>query len=367
MVLNNLDALWVPRSDLYSGEEVPENEERLKYISGFSGSSGFSIVSSNINIKSAIFSDGRYQLQLKKEVDLKDFDIFEGGINEIGHFLIKNQKYFINVAIDPWLLTLTQYNYLKKITQNTKIHLIYLKSNLIDKIWSNNKLEPSKTIYKLSTQYTGEKRSTKISKLAKKVKVLGGDYYILFRPTGLAWLLNIRGSDLKYTPISRSFCIISNAGKVFIFTDNNTFKDTFIRDNRIEILRFNDFTLFIQSIKKKVFLIDDQVLPFKLYDELKLAKLGIKKIQCPVEKYKSIKNNIELEGMRSAHLKDGLAFIKLLFWLEKNIKYKNISENTVISKLLELRSLEKTFVCESFATISGFADNGAIIHYKVTK
>ena len=238
---------------------------------------------------------------------------------------------------------------------------------MIDEIWLNNKLELSKPVYELSTHYTGKKRSSKIIELNQKIKDNGKDYYILFRPTGLAWLLNIRGNDLKHTPVSRSFCIISKTGEVLIFTDNNNIEDIFIKDNEINIYNFNEFTSFIQSIKKKIFLIDDQVLPFKLYEKLKLENLFVKKISCPVEKSKSIKNIVELKGMRSAHLKDGLAFIKLLFWLEKKIKSKNISESSIVSKLLEIRSLEKTFVCESFATISGFADNGAIIHYKVTK
>ena len=95
MISYHLDGFWVPRSDMFSGEEVPDNEERLKYISGFSGSSGFGIISSNINIKSAIFSDGRYKIQLKKEVDPINFNCFEGGINEISHFLIKNKNFFI--------------------------------------------------------------------------------------------------------------------------------------------------------------------------------------------------------------------------------------------------------------------------------
>ena len=367
MISYNLDGFLVPRSDMFSGEEVPENEERLKYISGFSGSSGFGIISSNINIKSAIFSDGRYKLQLKKEVDPIKFDCFEGGINEIGQFLIKYQNFFINLAIDPWLLTLTQYNNLKKQIQNNKINIIYLKSNLIDEIWLDNKLELSKTVYELSTDYTGKKRSSKIMELTQTIKDHGGDYYILFRPTGLAWLLNIRGNDLKHTPVLRSFCIISKTGEVLIFTDNNNIEGIFIKDNTIKIYNFNEFTSFIQSIKKKIFLIDDQVLPFKLYEELKRAKLVVKNIFCPVEKSKSIKNIVELKGMRSAHLKDGVAFIKLLFWFEKKLKYKDISESSIVSKLLEIRSLEKTFVCESFATISAFADNGAIIHYKVTK
>ena len=108
---------------------------------------------------------------------------------------------------------------------------------MIDEIWLNNKPVLSKTVYELSIRYTGKKRSSKIIELTQKIKDHGGDYYILFRPTGLAWLLNIRGNDLKHTPVSRSFCIISKTGEVLIFTDNNNIEGIFIKDNTIKIYK----------------------------------------------------------------------------------------------------------------------------------
>ena len=132
MIKNQIDCYLVPRVDMFSGEEVPQNEERLKYISGFSGSAGFGIISSNPDIKSAIFSDGRYKLQIKKEINQKDFDAFEGNVKEIGIFLKNNQDKFENIGIDPYLLTLKQYFSLKKSLEKTKINIKFIQSNLID-------------------------------------------------------------------------------------------------------------------------------------------------------------------------------------------------------------------------------------------
>lgn len=127
-----LDGYLVPRGDMFSGEEVPEKEERLKFISNFSGSAGIAVVSSNPKLKSAIFSDGRYQLQMKNEVDSKFFNIHNGSFREVSLFLKKNKRFLKTIGIDPWLITLEQYSYLKDITKN----LIFFENNLIDLFFS---------------------------------------------------------------------------------------------------------------------------------------------------------------------------------------------------------------------------------------
>ena len=218
------DALLVPREDMFSGEEVPKSEERLKYITNFTGSAGFAIILSNPNLKSAIFSDGRYQLQLRKQVDTKFFDVFNGGINEIGNFLKKNKKYLKIIAFDPWLLSSKKYEILSEILKNTPLILKSMDNNLIDEIWKKRPTEKEKSIFKLPLKRTGEKSVSKINRLKKVIINNNCDFYILFNPTGLSWLLNIRGRDLEYTPVSRSFCIVSSKGEVFIFSDNSTFK-----------------------------------------------------------------------------------------------------------------------------------------------
>ena len=361
------DALLVPREDMFSGEEVPKSEERLKYITNFTGSAGFAIIVSNENLKSAIFSDGRYQLQLKKQVDTKFFDVFNGGINEIGNFLKDNEKYLKVIAFDPWLLTSIKYETLSKILKSTPLILKATEKNLIDEIWKKRPTETQKSIFQLPIKRTGENFLSKINRLKKVITNIGGDYYVLFNPAGLSWLLNIRCRDLEYTPVSRSFCIISSEGEVFIFSDNSTFEIITKNHSKIHLLQINELTSFLKKLKNKNFLIDPVFLPLQIKYLILNMRLNIQTISCPIEEFKSVKNSNELNGFKVSHLKDGLAFLKLFFWLEKNLSSQHLTEITISKKLYEFRSLEETFICESFATISAFKDNGAIIHYKADK
>ena len=361
------DALLVPREDMFSGEEVPKSEERLKYITNFTGSAGFAIIVSNENLKSAIFSDGRYQLQLKKQVDTKFFDVFNGGINEIGNFLKDNEKYLKIIAFDPWLLTSIKYETLSKILKSTPLILKATEKNLIDEIWKKRPTETQKSIFQLPIKRTGENFLSKINRLKKVITNIGGDYYVLFNPAGLSWLLNIRCRDLEYTPVSRSFCIISSEGEVFIFSDNSTFEIITKNHSKIHLLQINELTSFLKKLKNKNFLIDPVFLPLQIKYLILNMRLNIQTISCPIEEFKSVQNSNELNGFKVSHLKDGLAFLKLFFWLEKNLSSQHLTEITISKKLYEFRSLEETFICESFATISAFKDNGAIIHYKADK
>ena len=361
------DALLVPRGDMFSAEEVPKSEERLKYITNFTGSAGYAIILSNTDLKSVIFSDGRYQLQLRKQIDTKCFDIFNGDINEIGDFLKNNKKHLKIIAFDPWLLTSKKYETLSKILKNTQLVLKSTDNNLIDEIWHKKPVEIQKSIFKLPLKRTGEISLSKISRLKKVILNNNCDLYILFNPTGLSWLLNIRGRDLEYTPVSRSFCIVSSKGEVFIFTDNSTFKTITNKNNKVYLLQINELTSFLKKHKNKNVLIDPMFLPLKIKNILLNNALNIYSLNCPVEEFKSVKNTNELKGFQASHLKDGLAFLKLFFWLEQNLRSKELTELTISEKLYELRALEETFICESFATISAFNDNGAIIHYKANK
>ena len=361
------DALLIPREDMFSGEEVPKSEERLKHITNFSGSAGFAIILSDSNFKSAIFSDGRYQLQLRKQVDTKFFDIFNGGINEIGNFLKNNKEYLKIIAFDPWLLSAKKHETLSKILKNTQLILKSTEYNLIDEVWKKRPTETQKSIFRLPLNRTGEKSVSKIERLKKVIINNYCDYYILFNPSGLSWLLNIRSRDLEYTPVSRSFCIVSSKGEVFIFSDNSTFKIITNKKNKLYLFQTSELDAFLKKSKNKKFLIDPIFLPFQIKKLLLNDSLNIYTINCPVEEFKSVKNLNEISGFQTSHLKDGLAFLKLFFWLEKSLSLKKLTEIKISEKLYELRSLEETFICESFATISAFNDNGAIIHYKANK
>ena len=359
----NLDAFFVPKADMFSGEEVPPEEERLKFISNFTGSAGCALISSKSNLKSAIFSDGRYQLQMKNEVDSKYFDLFNGGFIEASNFLTKNSHILKKIGIDPWLITVDQHSYFKDINDN----LILLEKNLIDQIWSDKPNENQSEIFELDIKYAGEDRYSKIERLTKVIKDNKFDFYILFNPMGVCWLLNIRAMDLKHTPVLRSFCIISKLGEVFVFTKNKIKKSFLSTTKNIYFNDFKELPSFLKKHSNCKILFDPRVLPLKIYDLINKNQIKYRKITCPVDKFKTIKNLNELRGFKSAHLKDGLALLKLLFWFEKNISSKQLNEISISEKLLEIRSSDQTFICESFSTISAFGSSGAIIHYKASK
>ena len=359
----NLDAFFVPKADMFSGEEVPPEEERLKFISNFTGSAGCALISSKSNLKSAIFSDGRYQLQMKNEVDTKYFDLFNGGFIEASNFLTKNSHILKKIGIDPWLITVDQYSYFKDINDN----LIFLEKNLIDQIWLDKPNQKQSEIFELDIKYAGENRYSKIERLTKVIKDNKFDFYILFNPMGVCWLLNIRAMDLKNTPVLRSFCIISKLGEVFVFTKNKIKKSFLSTSKNIYFNDFKELPSFLKKHSNCKILFDPRVLPLKIYDLINKNQIKYRKITCPVDKFKTIKNLNELRGFKSAHLKDGLALLRLLFWFEKNISSKQLNEISISEKLLEIRSSDQTFICESFSTISAFGSSGAIIHYKASK
>ena len=359
----NLDAFFVPKADMFSGEEVPPEEERLKFISNFTGSAGCALISSKSNLKSAIFSDGRYQLQMKNEVDSKYFDLFNGGFIEASNFLTKNSHILKKIGIDPWLITVDQYSYFKDINDN----LIFLEKNLIDQIWLDKPNQKQSEKFELDIKYAGEDRYSKIERLTKVIKDNKFDFYILFNPVGVCWLLNIRAMDLKHTPVFRSFCIISKLGEVFVFTKNKIKKSFQTTSKNIYFDDFKELPSFLKRHSNCKILFDPKVLPFKIYDLINKNQIKYRKITCPVDKFKTIKNLNELRGFKSAHLKDGLALLRLLFWFEKNISSKQLNEISISEKLLEIRSSDQTFICESFSTISAFGSSGAIIHYKASK
>ena len=359
----NLDAFLVPRIDMFSGEEVPLEEERLKFISNFTGSAGIAIISANPNFKSAIFSDGRYQLQMKNEVDLKYYDLFNGGFKEVANTLIKKKHILKKIGIDPWLITLDQFSYLKDVSYN----LNFLENNLIDEVWLDRPIETQNKIFELNTKYTGEDRDSKIERLKATILENKYDFYILFNPMGLCWLLNIRAMDLKHTPVLRAFCLVSKFGEVFVFSKNKSLKKYLNTSKKIYLYDFEDLSSFLENHSHYKILFDPKVLPLKIYNLINKNKIQYKKIQCPVDGFKTIKNSNELSGFKNAHLKDGLSILKLFSWIEKNVSSKKLTEISIAEKLLEIRSLDPSFICESFSTISAFRDNGAIIHYKASK
>ena len=346
----NIDGYVVPKNDEYFTEYSKIN--RLKIISDFTGSAGIAVI---LKKKNYLFTDGRYTIQSKIESG-KYFKIVN--IEEI-----INCKLFRNITlgVDPKLFT---YNQIKKFfLKNNKVK--FISENLIDNI---KKQRDKKTynFYSLKKNIVGENTSSKLTKISKFLLKNNSDYIFVSAPENVAWILNIRGSDIPNTPMPNCRLIISKTKKIFLISKIEKCK-TLLKEKIITLKQFidiNEFSKKIFSLKGESFIIDDKTCSI-FYENIIKSKFKIKKIGDPTYILKSIKNKTEINNMKKAHISDGVALTKFLYWIKGN-KTK-ITEVDAQNKLEKFRKINKNFLYPSFDTIAGSGKNGAIIHYRANK
>ncbi len=347
----NIDGYIVPKNDDYFTEYSKIN--RLKIISNFSGSAGLAII---LKKKNYLFTDGRYTIQSQIESG-KNFKIlsFEK-LNNCN--LFKNLK----LGIDPKLFT---YQQIKKFfLKNNKIE--YINKNLIDEI-QKQKVDDSFPFFSLKKNIVGESTNSKLDKISKYLKKEKSDYLFISAPENVAWILNIRGRDGPNSPIPNSRLIISKTKKILLISKfkkcKKLFRKKVIKSN--EFIDTKEFPKKILDLKGKRFIIDRNSCSI-FYENIIKSKFKIIKGEDPTYLLKAIKNKIEINNMKKAHILDGAALTKFIYWM-KNVNKKKITEVEAQNKLEKFRSMNKNFLYPSFDTIAGSGKNGAIVHYRAKK
>ena len=346
-----IDGYVIPKNDDYFTEYSKLN--RLEVISNFSGSAGLAIILKN---KNYLFTDGRYTIQSKIESG-KNFKIY-GFEKLINCSLFKN----LTLGIDPKLFTNTQIkNYFLK---HNKIKSV--EKNLIDEI-KKQKKHTSKPFFSLDKNIVGESINSKLNKITKYLKKNKSDYIFISAPENVAWTLNIRGGDGPNSPVPNSRLIVSKSKKILLISNFKKCKQLLKHKiiNKDEFLDINTLPSKIQHLKGKNFIIDDKSCSI-FYENLIKSKFKIIKREDPIYLLKAIKNKIEIKNMINAHILDGVALTKFLFWIKK-INKKKITEVEAAKKLENFRKLNKNFLYPSFDTIAGSGKNGAIVHYRAKK
>ena len=353
----NIDSYIVPKNDEFFGEYTPEYNDRLKYISNFTGSFGLALILRN---KNYLFIDGRYTLQAEKESG-KFFNIVTIP-NKLPGDIFKNKKFVI--GYDPKLFTKKTLNiFFGKSSCKFKP----IKENLIDKIWKRNIKKNNQKFYELPKQSIGIKSKIKIEEVVSYLRKKGANYQFITSSENNAWLLNIRGHDTKYTPIPYCHILIDQNSNLKLFCDlkkiSNSLKKKF---NKIDFLSIDMAEKVLSKIKRKKFIIDKDTCS-SYFENIILKNNKILKNQDPIYLLKSIKCKKEIQNIKRAHIQDGAVLTKFLFWVKKNFTKKTITEISASQKLFNLRKTNKEFKFLSFPTISGSGPNGAVIHYKPTK
>ena len=350
-IQHKIDGYVVPKNDQFFSEYAAE--DRLKIISNFSGSAGLAIV---LKKKSYLFVDGRYTIQAQQQSG-KKFKIIE--IHKFLPFkIIKNLK----LGFDPSLFTRKQLN----VYFNNSLILKPINKNLVDEIYKD-KTSKNKIFFSLTNKVAGKPFQSKINNVRNILKRNKADYLFVSAPENVAWLLNIRGSDNPNSPIPNCRLIIGKDKELFLITQKEkTLK--IIKDKKLskkQIINPKKFKDLINKLKGYKFIIDP--LSCSLLNE-NIIKLKFKIINKddPCYKLKSIKNSSEIKHMINAHIEDGLALTKFIFWI-KNINKKKITEVDAQNKLEKFRKLNKNYLFPSFNTIAGTGSNGAIVHYRASK
>lgn len=358
LAAQELDGFLVPRADEHLGENVAPNAERLAWLTGFTGSAGIAIVLPDI---AAVFSDGRYTLQLDNETDGALWQRLHMIETKPEHWL-KQHAAGLRIGYDPWLVSADT---LKRFTG---VQMVPVSPNPIDTIWTGRPAPPAAAAVPQDLVFAGEAAAEKRDRLAKILAEAGEDAAILTDPASLAWLFNLRGGDVEFTPVALGYALLFADGTATLFM-NPAKLDATSRihlGNQVRIENPSALPAALAELAGKTVRYHPASMPVWFEATLEAAGAVVSKAPDPVALPRACKNAAEQDGMRAAHLRDGVAMVRFLAWLANAAPAGAETEMSAAAALLAARARGEHFRGESFPAISGAGKHGAIIHYRVT-
>ena len=366
----NLDAYIIPRADEFQGEFVAPYAERLKWLTGFSGSGGVALV---FQKKALVLTDGRYLIQVQAQADNALFDTGEYMKKNAAMWLAENLGEGSVVGYDPYLHTPKQIEAFEQECRKKGAVLKAIDGNLIDAVWEDQPPRPQGKVTVFPDQIAGVSAKHKIKNLVAEINDNNAQAYILALPDSIAWLLNVRGSDIDYIPSVLSYLLVSRRGNVRWFVDPDKVGKTVRKaiGKNVTICAPRDMSVQFMALaqesaeKERPVLMDMRHTPVQLKKMLEQRGAIVRDHTDPTIAPKARKTNEETTAIRKAHVEDGVALVKFLKWLEENGAGE--SEMSVTDKLKSFRMQSKAFKGNSFPTIAGFGANGAIVHYRASE
>lgn len=354
----NCQAFLVPRVDRYQGEYVVEADERLAWLTGFTGSAGIAVVMPD---EVTLFVDGRYTLQARQQVPPEIIIIHT---EETPLFTYLESKLLPSaiIAYDPWLHTTQEQQYWREKANRCDWVFQPVEQNPIDQLWLERPVRPLDPIFFLEDQYTGKSDLEKINAAVAALKKAGASLAYIGSPDAICWLLNMRGRDFPYTPLIDAMAFLDDVGVVTLIVNPTKIPQHISKAwaQSVKILDEDQLFSFLESQKNKKILIHAASTPIQISQFFPQDQLVFGDDLCSLPK--ACKNIVEQNGMRQAHLKDGLAVSRFLCWLSQNTD--PLTELDVVDRLESFRQQGNTYQGSSFPTIAGYGSNGAIVHYR---
>ena len=359
LAAEKIDGFLIPRADAHQGEYVAECDARLAWLTGFTGSAGFCIA---LKDKAGVFIDGRYRVQVKDQVDTNSFTPVSWPETQPGPWLKEQFRDSAVIAYDPWLHTSGEIDRLLKDLSGSKITL-KATQNLVDRIWMDRPAPPQGKVEFYPIELSGEKSGEKRARIAQLLSDANQKAAVLTLPDSICWLLNIRGSDIPRIPIVQCMAVLHATGKVDLFIDPAKVVDI-PPDAAVSIYSPDELPTRLAGMAAPV-RVDQATAPIAVSTTLKDAGVELVYADDPCILPKACKNATEVEGTRTAHIRDAHAMVEFLAWLDAQTP-GTFSEIDVATQLEGFRSKTNALRDVSFETISGAGPNGAIVHYRVT-
>jgi Xaa-Pro aminopeptidase len=365
MASRRLDAFIVPRADEHQGEYVPPSAQRLAWLTGFTGSAGAAVVMAD---KAAIFVDGRYTLQVAAEVDHRLFDTLHLIENPPFRWLAETLAKGDRLGYDPWLHTPDQVENLRQACLTAGAVLVAVNKNPVDVAWKDRPAPPVTPVVPQPITFAGQSAAAKRAMIAGELTSKQTDAVLLASPESIAWLLNIRGNDVDFTPLPLSFALLHQDASVDLFIDPRKISPETEAHLGPEVRLHppQDLASALAGMGGRKVRLDPAGAPAWALQRLTAARAKIERAADPCLLPRACKNPVELEGARNAHLRDGLALSRFLAWLAKAALSGEVTESIASDRLESFRRDGNLYQGPSFATIAGAGPNGAIVHYRST-
>lgn len=368
MKREHLSAFIFPSTDAHQSEYVADHWRGREWISGFNGSAGTAVVTMK---SAALWTDSRYFLAAEEQLEGTEYQLMRlkmEGTPTIAEWLGKELQDVQSpeVGLDGMV---NSYNYVKDLSYSLrKLGGITLRTNLdpLEQIWENRPSLPANPVEIQPLEYAGETLASKVARIRKSLRELHADGMLVSALDDIAWALNLRGTDVHCNPVFVSYLLIES-DKVSLFVDDNKLSPEvkqYLQDNQVSLYNYNKVEKCLESYSEYNILLDGDETSYYLWKTVKCQEIVA--AGSPIPAMKAVKNKAEIEGYRSAMLKDGVAMVKFLKWLKPAVEAGGQTEISIDEKLRSLRAEQKLFRDISFDTIAGYAQHGAIVHYEAT-
>ena len=364
----NIFAYIIPSADYHQSEYVGEFFKGRQFISGFTGSAGTVVITPE---KAILWTDGRYFLQAEKELATSCVELYKMGEENVPttfEYIENEVPEGSKIGFDGRAISAAMGAGLEASLSKKNITISY-EGDLLDEVWEDRPDLSDAKAFLLDVKYSGEDFTSKITRVRKSMKDCGATTHILTSLDDIAWLFNIRGGDVKYNPVVLSYAVVT-LEKAILFVDENKLNDEIkasFGEEVVEIKGYFEIDEFVKTIEKEeVVLVDSNKINYTI---LKNIPEGVKVLNAmnPSTIFKAKKNPVEIENTKQAHIRDGVAVTKFMYWLKNNIGKIEITEISAADKMTELRKEQGQFIEPSFASIAGYGPNGAIVHYSATE